>query len=541
MSDGKKSNHVGARIIKAIDALKPVNKSDKSEIIEESNGTLWKEPPIPIQSLREMVMHSTILPQCIRAYKDNIAGFGLGVKYIEDVQDETPEQTAEFTKLEGILDLLNMDMNTKEVFEDLIEGREEAGISYLEVMRNLEGEVNQIEYIKKPETIKMTARLEPPVEVEYFYKGTSVKRPKKFRKFKQEINGKVVYFKEFGDPRVMNKKNGNYEENTPLDERANEIMDFTIGTDDYGCVRWSGQILTVDGSRRAENLNNNYFINGRHTPMAIVVSGGTLSDESFTKLQDYMNGIRGENGQHAFLVLEVEDSDNKTAIDADQQPKVEIKDLAAILQKDELFQDYIENGRKKTQSAFRLPDLYTGYTTEFNRATAQTAMEVTEEQVFQPERASLAWAINHRLLNGYQFKHVEAYFKAPNISNPDDLFKILTVAEKAGGVTPDMAHEIAMEATGKKSEPYDGDWGKTPLAVQNAINTQQSNDLAREQMKYNQANSAKQKEEEQNNLDEQLKETIQKAEGNRDDEVVAVMKEVRKLLKQMQVQKKAGV
>ena len=83
--------------------------------------------------------------------------------------------------------------------------------------------------------------------------------------------------------------------------------------------------------------------------------------------------------------------------DVEKQPEVEIKDLANILQKDELFQEYQENSRKKVQSTFLLPDLYVGYTTDFNRATAQTAVEVTEKQVFQPERNSLAWIINNKL------------------------------------------------------------------------------------------------------------------------------------------------
>ena len=110
-----------------------------------------------------------------------------------------------------------------------------------------------------------------------------------------------------------------------------------------------------------------------------------------------------------------------------------MKDLASILQKDELFQDYLENNRKRVQSAFQLPDLYVGYTTDFNRATAQTAQEVTEEQVFQPERKSLAWAINNRPLNCYRFKYVEVYFMEPDISNPDDLYRMLTAANNAGG------------------------------------------------------------------------------------------------------------
>ncbi len=84
----------------------------------------------------------------------------------------------------------------------------------------------------------------------------------------------------------------------------------------------------------------------------ILVKGGTLSDDAFTKLQAYMNEIEGEKGQHSFLVLETDTSETATTLGEQKQPEVEIKDLAAILQKDELFQEYQENGRKKTQSAF---------------------------------------------------------------------------------------------------------------------------------------------------------------------------------------------
>lgn len=144
----------------------------------------------------------------------------------------------------------------------------------------------------------------------------------------------------------------------------------------------------------------------------IIVKGGTLTEDSFSKLQGYMNDIKGEKGQHAFLLLETENIEGRADFTNAEKPEIEIKDIANILQKDELFQDYLDNNRRKVQSSFQLPDLYVGYTTDFNRATAQTAMEVTEEQVFQPERKNLAWIINNRLLNGYKFKYVEAYFKS---------------------------------------------------------------------------------------------------------------------------------
>lgn len=462
-------------------AQRKVEKSDKGEQLDSSmqvSASNWIPHPIDMRGLKVLVDDSTILPQCIRAYKSNIAGFGISVRYTEDYDEETAEMKAEWDALKQIIALLNMDMQTKEVFENVIRDRETYGISYCEVIRNQAQEVAELQFIVDTPSIDMTYPLEPYVDMEYFYKGAAISRKKKFRKFRQKVGGRTVYFKEFGDPRIMDKRDGKYiseaDDIIEIDNQANEIIEFRIGSLPYGEVRWIGQVLTVDGNRRAEVLNNSYFRHGRHTPLMIMVKGGTLSDSAFSKLKEYMEGIEGESGQHSFLVLETDTLETTAAFTDQKQPEVEIKDLASILQKDELFQEYQENGRKKTQSAFLLPDLYVGYTTDFNRATAQTAMEVTEKQVFQPERTSLAWTVNQKLLNGYQFRYVEAQFDDPDITNPDDIQKILNITERAGGLTPNTAKELTYDVLGKDGcEDYEGDWGDIPIAYARTLSQSQ--------------------------------------------------------------------
>lgn len=531
MENETKHPQVNVRIIKASDPQQPIQKAEaptQIDSVAEGSAGEFVSPPYPLLGLRSLVDGSNILPQCIAAYKNNIVGFGISLRYIVDdgVGEETPEMKAEWDRAQKIIDLLNLDMDTKEVFEDLIEARETYGIAYLEVIRNPAGEVNQIDFIRDTPSMTKTCPLDPPVEIDYNYKGVEIiKRPHRFCKYKQVVGGKTVFFKEFGDPRMMDNRSGQYVstdeesgEALEVQYQANEIMEFAIGTELYGKVRWMGQLLGVDGARKAENLNNTYFSKGRHTPLMIMVKGGTLTDSSFAKLQEYMNEIQGEKGQHAFLVLEVENTDNQAGFDETKKPEIEVKDLASILQKDELFQDYIENGRKRVQSAFRLPDLYTGYTTDFNRATAQTAMEITEEQVFQPERKSLAWAINNRLLNGYGFKYVECYFMAPDISNPDDLYKILSVTERAGGLTPNKAKTILGKMMGEKVENYEGEWADVPISAKDLIASMNPQAPAFSM----------------DDILSQLTGQITKAAAHNDDAVVAVMKEVKAVLLKMQ-------
>ena len=503
---------MGVRIVKSAAEYEPVEKAltpTQVDPAEARNASEWLTQPYDLRKLKGMVNQSTILPQCIRAYRNNIPGYGIAVRYKED-EDETEEMSAEYKRAEEVIDLLNLDMDTKEVFEDLIEAREIYGIAYLEVIRNLAGEVSQIEFIRDIPSVTKTIPLEPYQDTEFWYNGRIETRPKKFMKYRQQIGGKTVYFKEFGDKRVMDIRSGQYTDE-PLDiqYQANEILEFAIGTEPYGEVRWLGQVLSASGMRKAETLNYNYFVNGRHTPLMIVIKGGTLTDDSFAKLNHYMEDIKGESGQHAFIILETENTDNALDFEGETQPEVEIKDIANILQNDELFQAYLDNGRKKIQSAFLLPDLYVGYTTDFNRATAQTAQEVTEKQVFQPERKSLAWVLNNKLLAEFGFQHVEAYFLDPDISNPDDLVKIMQACTTAGGVTPNKAKQVFYETIGESAEDFPDEWGETPLAYSKG-STGGTDTLS--------------------GLFSGVQMSIEKAAANHDDEIVAVLKEIRKYL-----------
>ena len=565
-NEKKPVRNIGVKVIKAQEAdntpsvfykgSSRIEKSDTSEQLTRASAASadeWIPHPVNMYGLKELVDNSTILPQCIRAYKNNISGFGISIHYKEDYNEETEEMKAEWNLAQRTIALLNMDCMIKEIFENIVRDRETYGISYCEVIRDMKGNVVQLEFIIDTPTIDMTYPLEPYIESVFFYNGEAIRRKKKFRKFRQNVAGKTVYFKEFGDPRIMDKCNGQYinilDEQIDIDNQANEIIDFKVGSMPYGEVRWIGQVLTVDGNRRAEVLNNAYFRKGRHTPLMILIKGGTLSDDAFEKLQNYMNEIEGESGQHSYLVLEVENNEVSAQFNGTEQPEVEIKDLASILQKDELFQEYQENGRKKVQSAFLLPDLYTGYTTDFNRSTAQTAMEVTEKQVFQPERASLSWIVNNKLLNGYRFRYVEIQFDAPDITNPDDMQKMLNITERAGGLTPNTAKELTYTVLGKDGcEDYEGDWGDIPLAyakttsqgqMQQEFSGNVLGNMQEGKIKSTEENTTYQQSKIMVSEDEmqQLDNQIQKA-SVRDKDILPVMLEIRKAL--IGYQQKAG-
>lgn len=122
----EKKPEVSVKIIKAYES--PVNKAEAPTALtdDQSSGSQWITPPLDLRGIEIMVDHSPILPQCIRAYKDNIAGFGISLRYKDD-QEENEGMREEWDRADEIIKLLSIEKATKEVFEAIIEARETFG------------------------------------------------------------------------------------------------------------------------------------------------------------------------------------------------------------------------------------------------------------------------------------------------------------------------------------------------------------------------------------------------------------------------------
>lgn len=59
--------------------------------IEQSRDLTQLSPPYDIKVLRAIGESSSILKQCIDAYAHNVTGFGIGIRYKTEDNEETPE------------------------------------------------------------------------------------------------------------------------------------------------------------------------------------------------------------------------------------------------------------------------------------------------------------------------------------------------------------------------------------------------------------------------------------------------------------------
>lgn len=449
------------------------SESGESKSISEFQLEDIIAPPYDFSSLQLLCEQSSILQQCIDAYKINITGFGLESVIKEDLSNSSEEMKVAYekerSKLKDYLNYINLETPIEEVLEYVIDDLEKTGNAYIEVLRSDDNEISTFEHLPS-ENMRLCKKDKSAIEVtrEIEIDGKVKKKTtmRKFRRYVQVINTNKVYFKEYGHPDDLDYKTGDYGENLDHEKKASEVLHFKIGNGTYGKPRWIGNVVSVVGARKAEELNYLYFKNGRHLPAAITVSNGMLDDESRAALEGYMNNAKGVENAHQFLLLEAmgDSTENAHGEEEKTNAKIDIKDLAQIIQQDALFMDYDEDTRKKIRSSFRLPPLYTGESQEYNRATSDTARQITEEQVFQPERIKIARRLNAVLLPELEIKSAKLAFKDADFRNPMEISKAIKPFIDAGAVGPNDLRGLLGELLGSKLEQWEEEYNR-PLAI----------------------------------------------------------------------------
>jgi len=419
----------------------PVIKSVQAEALSGA----WVSPPYARDSLRLMVDQSTILRQSIDAYAHNIAGYGFVPEYVEETSDDAAKKT-EWNKLQETLDWMGFDEPLTKVFKQLVVDRETIGEAFIEVLRDTKGEV--IELVRVSPDDMEVSKPGNPVEVTIERMGVKKTAQRAFRRFRR---GQKQFFKQFNDPRQMDRLTGDYLPEGSIGT-ATEIVHWKLGDADYGIPRWIGHVPSLAGARKAEELNYRYFTQGRHLPGALIISGGELAEGSEAQLAQYANEVGNENAQHKMLILEIEPTENDpTGENKIPAPKVELKSMTDMLQKDALFLEYDDKARDKLLSVFRLPPVYVGLSSDYNRATVEEARRIAEEQVFQPERMEIEMMFNRLLLPSYGFKHVKVALGAPELTDGE---LIIAAVEKAGAsLSVNEKRAVIGPLLGKELEP----------------------------------------------------------------------------------------
>ncbi len=357
---------------------------------------------------------------------------------------------------------------------------EAQGNGYWECMRDESGMVAGFEYVPAF-TMRHFAADKYSTEINYKVKenefefGTLTAR-KFFRRYVQVFEGRVVWFKEFGDPRVVSRITGAYYPNLDalrkqekLAPQASEILHFNVHTSksSYGIPRWVGCLLSVLGSRQAEEVNLTYFENKSVPPLAILVSGGRISNNTVDRVKDFIeNDIKGKRNFHKILVLEAE---GPAASGFDQgRMRIDLKPLTAAQHNDALFQGYDQANIDKVGMSFRLPRMLRGDIRDFNRATAEAALEFAEQQVFKPERDDFDFTMNRKVLPALGIRFWRFKSNSATWTNAKDQSAILAQLGEVGFITPAEGRDLAEAIFNRPFQKIDAPWVRQPIALTTA-------------------------------------------------------------------------
>jgi len=370
------------------------------------------QPPFNFDVVADLVSKNSILPPLIDAMVVNIDGTGAEIIVNEKLIDEDKEgdDRVAADKIER-----KEKAAIQEYFDEPFPGQsfltqrrqmraeqESIGNAYLEVMRNAKQEVVFWKPIIPAKNIRLV-RLDDAVDVTKTVKRNGIDQEVvvsvRERRYVQALGKNIVWFKDFGVSRDLNKANGEW---APLgtlnfEDRANEIIHYINKADPfspYGLPRWWSNAPSVIGSRRAEEFNLMFFDSGGIPPMMVIVSGGALAVEAEKALRDHFMATGPT--RHAAIVLEAYGTGGD--IDKPSNVKIQIERFGSERQSDSFFENYIERCDHRVQRSFRIPAQFLGMSDDFTFATALSSMMVVEAQVFSSERAEFDEAINLKLM-----------------------------------------------------------------------------------------------------------------------------------------------
>lgn len=449
--------------------------SDYAASTGVSSGRRVLEPMYSPTRLAAMPLNNNTLKQCIEVYVTNVAGKGHQLEYVgPEGQERSAEAQAEKRRLSAFLASCSPELSFRQVCERAVADYETLGGRCFEVARNRRGQIVMFDHVPAG-SIRMTTRDREPTEIpilipdpegEGYIKHTVTRF---FRRFvQQKANGQKVYFKEFGDPRPIDPDTGEVNANLAIEDHATEILydgQYVPGST-YGLPRWIGQVPAILGSRESEIVNLNFFRDNAIPALAVLVSGGMLTEESFRQIEAYINAVRGQDAMHRVMVLEAAADEAAGGIDHSQPaPKIDIKPMISERQQDGLFKEYDEHNSLKVRSAFRLPPIFIGRAEDYTRASATASILMAENQVFSPERERFDEWFNARVLATHQPRFWRLRSLGAQITDHETMRAMVDTFGKQGALTPNVVIRIANKIFDTRIDPITDTWGNVPFQV----------------------------------------------------------------------------
>ena len=359
------------------------------------------EPPYLPRTLEALCQQNNTLNVCISAVVTNIHGTGYDIVAVneKDATTEAGEPNPRIVEIKAFFDETYPGESFRELRQQVGKDLEKIGHAYIEVIRNLAGQIIFLRRLdpKMMRLIKKDAQRRTKITVTRLGKTFSADVMLRWRRFVQTLSGtNMQYFKQYKCPDPLNCETGKWDQNITVDTAASEIIYLKRDDDSltsYGVPAWLAQLPSVLGSRKAEELNLQFFDNGGVPPIMVFVNGGALTPQAAAELRRHL-----QSGSNKHTIPVIETVATGGSIDNPNAVKVTIERFGSERQDDSMFEGYDERCEKRVRRAWRLPPLFIGATDDYNFASAYASYLVAEAQVFAPERQEFDALINRTIM-----------------------------------------------------------------------------------------------------------------------------------------------
>jgi len=412
------------------------------------------DPPYNPLKLTALLEQNTRLNRAVTLRARNTVGLGYYFVPKPEFADSMTEEEikAESKELRELLSTPNrkipfIELMTREKIDE-----EATGTGYIEIARNRVGKIAKLFHLPA-HTVRIVKQSKD--DIAYDDEGNQ------FEIYVQFRNGKKIFFKEFGDPRKIDSSTGKKAKgNIGFEKQANEVIKFTIysaRSTYYGIPRWIAAIAAIQGNRMASLRNMAFFENDAVGRLAIMVTGGRLSQESLKLIESFAKKqTKGAEKAHRVMVLQTEPK--KVLGGRGNETKIELKPLTVGATDDASFQKYRILNDNEVQEASGLSEPF--FTAAgLNKATATLLRKITIDQELKPDLESHEYIFNMTVVPEFT-KKLLLKFVAPDAMDSIEKTSLEAVKQKSGVSTLNESRRVL---GAKPFEQSEFEYGDMPL------------------------------------------------------------------------------
>ena len=397
--------------------------SPESKQIEATKWSVGQviEPPHDLKKLMNWMDINVVHSSCVQTKVQDAFGVGFFLEPADEAKVEDKETDQNYKLLMDFFGRVNDKENIVSLMKKVGLDYEGCGNSYIEVSRDPAGVINGL----------------------YHINATTVKWGKTKDKLVQQVGEKYIWFKLFGDDRILNRFSGEWVTKADPDKVANEIIpanQYTWKSNCYGLPEWMPGIFAMYGDLKEREYNMEFFTNYGVPAYALIVEGASLNKEVQEEITKYFETtLKGSN--HKTLTLTT--------------PKgttVKFERLS-VEQKEASFRVYKKDNRDDILTSHHVPPYRVGVAMEgaLGGNVAKEMDRIYLDSVINPRQGTFDWIFTELIIKqGFEIEGWLFRFDDINIADNDKDSQIYDRYIKNGVMSPnEVRKEVGLE-------PYEG-------------------------------------------------------------------------------------